>query len=96
MITIAGRVARSDAARLGAEVDALLGMLSASAIVCDVGAVIDADAAVVDGVCRMQLAARRHGCRLEIRGASVALQELLYLTGLTNVVPVRQAPEGAA
>lgn len=90
LLILAGRFTRADATRLGARVHAMLDRRPATTIVCDVGGVADPDAAVVDCLCRMRLAARRHGCLLEIRAAPVALQELLYLTGLTNVLPVRQ------
>ena len=95
LVVVAGRISRSEAAGLGARVHAMLDARLASRIVCDVAAA-DPDAAVVDCLCRMQLAARRHGCRLEIRAAPVALQELLYLTGLTNVLPTRRSLEGSA
>jgi ABC-type transporter Mla MlaB component len=95
LIVIAGRINRSDAADLGARVHAILDARLATRVVCDVAAA-DPDAAIVDCLCRVQLAARRHGCRLEIRAAPVALQELLCLIGLTDVLPSRRSREGRA
>jgi anti-anti-sigma regulatory factor len=56
-------------------------------VVCDVGAVQAADIAVVDAVCRLQLAARREGGALRLRNASAELRDLLRLVGLDGVVP---------
>jgi hypothetical protein len=40
------------------------------------------DLALVDDLARMQLAARRHGCAIELRDACPGLLELLDLVGL--------------
>jgi ABC-type transporter Mla MlaB component len=87
-LRIAGRVDRGDAARLGRQVRSLLGEGDVAQIVCDVGSLTHADVAVVDALCRMRLAARRRGCKLRRRGVSTGLLELLFLTGLSDVVSV--------
>ena len=87
-LTIAGRIDRTDAARLGREVRGLLDVGGVARIVCDVGMLSVSDVAVVDALCRMRLAARRGGCQLALRNASRSLLELLFLVGLTDVVPV--------
>jgi anti-anti-sigma factor len=87
-LQVAGRIDRSDAARLGREVRALLDAGDVALIVCDLDAVTQSDAAVIDALCRMRLAARRRGCQLKLRGASRGLLELIFLMGLTDVVPV--------
>ena len=87
-LTIAGRVDRSDAARLGREVRSLLDEERVTRIICDLGSVSQSDVAVVDALCRMRLAARRRGCQLSLRNASGSLHELLVLIGLTDVMPV--------
>ncbi len=61
-------------------------------VVCDVARLSRPDAVVVDGLARLQLAARRSGSQVVLRGASQHLQSLLGLTGLSDVVPVRPAP----
>jgi anti-anti-sigma factor len=92
-LTIAGRIDRSDAARLGREVRSLLDAGGVAQIVCDLGSVSQSDVAVVDALCRMRLAARRRGCQLRLRNASRDLIELVFLIGLTDVMPVVSALE---
>ena len=53
---------------------------------CDVGGV-EPDAVTVDALARLQLAARRHGCRVQLRNASAALLELVDFMGLREVLP---------
>jgi ABC-type transporter Mla MlaB component len=55
-------------------------------ILCDVAAFAEPDAAVVDALARLQLAAKRLGRSIELRGASTQLQELLTLMGLAGVM----------
>jgi anti-anti-sigma factor len=92
-VEIRGRIDRSDAARLGREVRSLLEDRDAEQIVCDVGSITRADAAVVDALCRMRLVARRRGCQFRLRDASRELLDLLILVGLTDVLPL--APRSA-
>jgi ABC-type transporter Mla MlaB component len=56
-------------------------------LVCDVGGLAHADAATVDALARLQLAARRLGWSIRLRNASDELRELLELMGLGEVVP---------
>jgi ABC-type transporter Mla MlaB component len=69
-------------------------------ILCDVGGLVDPDLAAVDALARLQLTARRLGCRIRLRGACGHLQELLALSGLDDVVPLserlRPEPSGQA
>jgi hypothetical protein len=58
-----------------------------SAIVCDVGALAPGLAAV-DALARLQLTARRLGCEIRLRDASVDLQDLLDFVGLRDVLCV--------
>jgi hypothetical protein len=53
-------------------------------VVCDVGGVEPA-AVVVDVLARLQLAARRRGCRLRLERASPELLELVEFMGLSDV-----------
>ena len=57
-------------------------------IVCDVCRLTHPDAVVVDGLARLQLAARRSGSRVVLRGASQHLQSLLAMSGLSEAVPL--------
>jgi len=62
--------------------------------VCDVGALVEPDVAAVDGLARLQLAARRSGCRVALRDVPPQLRELLDLMGLCDVLaPSRSAVE---
>jgi hypothetical protein len=49
---------------------------------CDVAAVRTPDLVTVEGLARVELAARRHGSDVRLQGASVELLELLALCGL--------------
>ena len=51
---------------------------------CDVEGV-HPDAVTVDALCRLQVAARRHSCRVRLRGASAELVDLIAFMGLTEV-----------
>jgi ABC-type transporter Mla MlaB component len=59
-----------------------------SPIVCDVGAIIDADAATVDALARFQLVARRAGRQVRLAHASPELRRLVAFMGLEGVLPV--------
>jgi anti-anti-sigma regulatory factor len=74
-----------DAPALSAQLRTLAGS-GARSVVCDVGALVRPDAATVDALARLQLAARRLGCSLRFRRASAELQELLAFMGLAEVV----------
>jgi len=67
----------------------------ADVALCDVAA-LPADAAAVDALARIQLAARRMGRRLEVRGAADDLLALLAFVGVAGALgiePWRQAEE---
>ena len=58
----------------------------ATEVLCDVRC-LGAQAAVVDALARLQLAARRHGCRIRLCNASPELLELVEFMALTDVLP---------
>jgi anti-anti-sigma regulatory factor len=58
-----------------------------STIVCDVRA-LSPDAAAVEALARLQLAARRAGLELRLRRASTELRDLLVFCGLDDVLRV--------
>jgi ABC-type transporter Mla MlaB component len=64
--------------------------------VCDVGALVEPDVAAVDALARLQLAARRSGCRIALQGMAPALGDLLELMGLTEVLPWHGSPGGSS
>lgn len=84
---ISGRVDPLDAVRMGVQLHQLLIATKVETVICDVAELVDPDAAALDAICRMRLAARQAGSGLQIRNASRGLQELLDLTGLSDVVP---------
>jgi ABC-type transporter Mla MlaB component len=59
---------------------------SRGVVECDVRGV-EPDAATVDALARLQLGARRSGCRVRLRGASAELLELVAFMGLTEILP---------
>lgn len=85
IVTMRGVIDRPTAARLGDEVGDLLRTTGARHLVCDVGGVLRTDAATVDAICRIKVAARRLGCTMRVRHGTVELVELLDLMGLCEV-----------
>jgi ABC-type transporter Mla MlaB component len=55
-------------------------------VICEVGGVA-ADAVALHALARLQLAARRRGCRIRLHGAPPELLALIALTGLERVLP---------
>jgi ABC-type transporter Mla MlaB component len=87
-----GPIARADLPGLCTRVCAVLTELGPGVLRCDVTGV-QADAVTVDALCRLQLAARRHGCVVELRSASPELNDLIAFMGLTEVLPDRSGLE---
>jgi ABC-type transporter Mla MlaB component len=56
-------------------------------VACEVDGVDRPDAATIGVLARLQLTARRAGCRVELRNAGRELRDLLGLTGLAEVLP---------
>jgi hypothetical protein len=83
---IHGPIARTDLRGLCDRVCAVLAGTEAREAVCDVLGV-EPDAVTVDALARLQLAARRHGCRVRLRNASAELVELVAFMGLADVLP---------
>jgi len=78
---IGGPIERSDLPGLCA----LLERSGGALVLCDVRGV-EPDAVAVDALARLQLAARRHGCAIRLRGASPDLRALVALMGLDDVL----------
>jgi ABC-type transporter Mla MlaB component len=81
-----GPIARADLPGLCDRVCALLSEGGSGVAFCDVSGV-ESDAVTADALARLQLAARRHGCRVRLRNASAELLELLCFMGLSEVLP---------
>jgi hypothetical protein len=84
--TVRGPITRADLPGLTDHVCALLRENRGSLVLCDVRGV-GADCVTVDALARLQLAARRHDCRIRLRHASQELLELVAFMGLANVLP---------
>jgi ABC-type transporter Mla MlaB component len=81
-----GPIARADLPGLCERVCALLHGSGAEVVRCDVSGV-GSDAVTVDALARLQLAAKRVGCQIRLRGASDELLELVAFIGLEHVLP---------
>jgi ABC-type transporter Mla MlaB component len=83
---ITGPIARADLPGLCDRICGLLQGSRAEIALADVGGV-EPNAVTVDALARLQLAARRHGCKVYLREASPELLELLDFLGLADVLP---------
>ena len=52
---------------------------------CD-ASTLPADASVIDGLARVALVARRHGCELSLMAPGAELRELIAFMGLADVL----------
>ncbi len=98
LLVFAGHIDRQNAPGLADQTRELLEGCGAAVAICDMSMIDRADAATVDLLCRIRLITRRMGLVLEVRAASDDFRELLYLMGLSDVLPARPAsgvePEG--
>ena len=83
---VRGPIARADLPGLCARVCGLFAEHGPGVVHCDVETVA-ADAVTVDALARLQLAARRAGCKVRLRHASRELRELIGFLGLDAVLP---------
>jgi ABC-type transporter Mla MlaB component len=88
LVVVAGRIAPDTISRLDARFQELLAGSDCDLVICDVGALGDTDAATLDALARLQLAAKRAGREFRLHGASDELQALLTLSGLRAVLPL--------
>jgi ABC-type transporter Mla MlaB component len=85
-LAIRGPITRADLPGLTTRVCALLRECPGSVVLCDVRG-LPSDCMTIDALARLQLAARRHGCRVRLRRASDELLELVAFMGLKDVLP---------
>ena len=85
-LAIQGPIARSDLPGLDRRACAALQDRRNGVLMCEVSSVA-ADAVAIDALARLQLAARRRGCQVRLRGASPELLALVRWMGLENVLP---------
>lgn len=79
-------IARDDLPGLCDRICRLLEQERPSIAFCDVRGV-EAGAVIADALARLQLAARRRGCEVRLRGASAELRSLIRFMGLDAVLP---------
>lgn len=84
-LVIRGPIARGDLPGLSDRVCAVLCAPGPDIVPCDVTDV-EPDAVTVDALARLELAARRHGRRIVLVGASRQLLRLVRLMGLDEVL----------
>ena len=82
---VRGPIERADLAGLSQRVCALFAENTNCVVECDVDGV-PSDAVTVEALARLQLVARRSGCRVTLRNASVELLQLVAVMGLADVV----------
>jgi ABC-type transporter Mla MlaB component len=85
---IGGPIDRADLPALYERVCSLLREAGADLAVCDVAGVA-ADAVAVEALARLQLAARRHDCRIRLSHTSAELRDLIAFMGLEEVFAVQ-------
>ena len=83
---IHGPIRREDLPGLYTRVCSVVSVNPGAVLFCEV-IDVDSDAVTVDALARLQLAARRHGCQIRLRGTSEGLRELLDFMGLSEVLP---------
>src|SRR5947207_2019475 len=87
-LNIRGPIERAELPGLSRRVCTLFARYAGCVVRCDVTGV-GTDAVTVDALARLQLVARRNGCRVVLCNASEDLRGLVALMGLTDVLPER-------
>lgn len=95
LLALRGPITAADVPQLCDQLAARLRDSDATDAVCDVGALGRPTVATVNALARLQLVARRHGCRIRLRGAGPELLLLLDLVGLRDVVRTDEADGGS-
>jgi anti-anti-sigma regulatory factor len=85
-VIVVGPLTRADVGDLCERARLALEATTAATLTCDVAALVDPDAVVVDALARLALTARRLGRGFRLRHASPALEDLLAWTGLGTVL----------
>lgn len=85
VFAIAAPLTRADLVGLAERVSLLVAESGAAVAFCEVGGV-EADVVTVEALVLLQLAARRHGCRIRLRNASSELRALVSFAGLRDVL----------
>ncbi|MEV7683318.1 STAS domain-containing protein [Streptomyces sp. NPDC088341] len=94
VLVIEGRLTPADVPRLCEELTARLYGTEAAEAICDVGGLGPPNLAAVEAVARLHLIARRHGCRIRLRGVGGEMRLLLDLVGLSDLAGTLQETPG--
>ena len=86
VVVLGGPIAPADVPALWERLRGLVVGSEADFVLCDVAALVAPDAVTVDALARLQLTARRSGCRVRLRHPCGELQDLLGLMGLSDVL----------
>jgi ABC-type transporter Mla MlaB component len=86
VFAVTGPIKREDLPGLCDRICALFHENGPGVALCDV-CTVQPDAVTVDALARLQLGARRAGCRVRLRNASPELLALVAFMGLTDVLP---------
>ncbi len=90
-LTIRGGIERAELPGLAARVCALFAANRGCVVSCDVTDV-PVNAVTVEALARLQLVARRNACQVVLRNPSDGLRELVFLMGLSDVLPEEHPP----
>jgi ABC-type transporter Mla MlaB component len=63
---------------------------SARVLVVEVRSITKPDLATVEALCRLHVSVQGLGCSIRLRNASLELQELLGVCGLSDVLPLSE------
>jgi ABC-type transporter Mla MlaB component len=88
VLVLSGSISRADVAALCERARVLLGRSRAQLVIFDVADLVEPDAATIDALARLQLTARRLGCRVLVRDPCGEIQELLAFVGLADILPL--------
>ncbi|WP_175543583.1 STAS domain-containing protein [Micromonospora pattaloongensis] len=93
VLVIGAAIGRADIPALCARLAELVVPLPAqgAVVVCDVSAVVEPSAVILDVLARLRLTARRLGADIRVHAAHANLCQLLALTGLGAVTPLGSA-----
>jgi hypothetical protein len=87
VLMMSGPIAHGAVPILCDRIRVLLEGSDATLLICDMGALLKPDAVTIDLLARLQLTAKRLGRQALVLDACGELQDLLALTGLSDVVP---------
>jgi ABC-type transporter Mla MlaB component len=85
--TLNGPITPATVSELCDRLGAVLENTDAAVVTCDISSITQADTPALDGLARLQLAARRRGRSIRLCHPGRQLHDLLHLAGLSDIVP---------